>query len=309
MTRLRGSVRTATLVATAAILVGSACESPTDENSTVRLTIRMRLRASTQDVGPAGGAVWIFASENDPVFRALAHPSFGISCPMTTTPVTVCEEEVPANATYSFLAAEPDPAIFGQFGPPEDADTLPRAQYVSFAQWKGCDAEPERGTCVVDRSGDIEIEAEFQYLTPVVVYQIGAARFDYLTFQPLPSLKVPAQAKNLIDGAGCHGLLQPVPLRCDTVHMVGAESRRRLVAFVPRLTTFELRPSGGFHTNFVDWSVPCGIVLDESGCVIRTPAADTSGTPVRMTFRYEYWDCPSGPSDRDLGGCAFVRPD
>ncbi|HEX7122203.1 MAG TPA: hypothetical protein VF178_07510 [Gemmatimonadaceae bacterium] len=297
-------------MAIAALLAATACESPTDDDSTVRLTIRIRLRATTEDVGPAGGAVWIFASENDPVFRAFAHPSFGISCPMTTTPVTVCEEEIPANGTYTFLATEPDPAIFGKFGPPEDADTLPRPEYVAFAQFTGCDEQPERGTCVVNPSGDVEIEAEFQYLTPVVVYQIGAARFDYLTFQPLPSLQVPARSVNLIDGAGCQGLLlQPTVIPCDTVHKVGAEPQRRILAFVPRLTTFVLRPFNGSQTNFVGWSIPCGVIIEESGCFFRSPADDTSGTPVRVTLRYEYWDCPSGPSDRDLGGCTLVRPD
>lgn len=307
MNGLRGATRTTLLLLVAAI--AGACESPTDDTSTVTVTVRMRLRATTQDIGPTGAAVWLFATEDQPVFRALAHPSFGISCPMTTTPVTVCEQEIPPGAVLTLLAAEPDPAIFGTFGPPEDADTIPRPEYVQFAAWQGCDEVPERGTCVVDRSGNVEIEAEFQYLNPVVVYQIGAARFDYLTFQTLPTLKVPAQSENLINGAGCQGLLHEPPIHCDTVRSVGAEPRRRIVAFVPRLTTFELRPSDGFQTNFVDWSIPCGIVVGESGCVIRSPGDDTTGTAVRITFRYEYWDCPTGPSDRDLGGCAFVRPD
>src|SRR5690606_12216884 len=141
-----------------------------------------------------------------------------------------------------------------------------------------------RGTCVVDRSGDIQIDAEFQYLTPVVVYQIGAARFDYLAFHPIPMLKVPAQAENLLNAAGCRRMAQTPPVHGDTVHLVGAEPRRRFVAFVPRLTTFEFFPGDGFQTSFVDWMDPCGTVFDESGCLIRTPADDTSGTPMRMTF-------------------------
>lgn len=302
--------RPAALLVALSLLVGAGCESATEDDPTVTLTVRMRLRAETKDVGPAAAAVWIFGSEDDrqPIYRAVAYPAMGISCPMTTTPVTICEREVPRGFLLSLLAEESDPAISAQLGPPAESDTARNPQYVRFATFSGCDEEPERGTCVIDRRGDIEVDVEFQYLAPFVVYQVGTARFDYLAFHPAPSLRVPAQAENILNGTGCRGIIQEPIVHCDTVHQVGGDPVRRFIAWAPPSTTFELRPGDGAQTHFVAWDTPCSEVIAGSGCMIRTSGTDTSGTATRVTFRYEYWDCPAGPRERDFGGCTLVRP-
>ena len=220
----------------------TACEPPTEESeSTVRLTLRVRLRAETKNIGPTTASVWIFAAEGI-VPRGLSHPSFGIRCVLSETPVTVCEEEVPRGQVITLLAAESDPAIIANFGPIEDADTVHSGQYVEFDEFTGCEDEPEMGSCVVDSSGDVEVDAVFHYMTEIVVQQIGAARFDYLAFHPSPMLKVPAESDNILNSVGCNGVASEPPLHCDSVRMVGGEPYRRIRAYVPRSTTFELRP-------------------------------------------------------------------
>lgn len=286
----------------------AACEPPTEESeSTVRLTLRIRLRAETQNIGPTAASVWIFAAEGI-VPRGLSHPSFGIRCALSETPVTTCVEDVPRGQVITLLATEGDPAILANFGPVEDADTAHSGQYLEFDVFTGCEDEPEVGSCVVDSSGDVEVGAVFQYMTQVVVQQIGAARFDYLTFHPSPMLKVPAESHNILNSAGCSGVASEPARHCDSVRMVGSEPYRRIRAYVPRSTTFELRPGDGAQTSFIEWDYPCGVVIEGSGCVLRTSATDTAGTPLRVTFKYEYWQCPSGPSDRDTGGCTLIRP-
>lgn len=297
------------IAATLLTLAGAtACEPPTEESeSTVRLTLRVRLRAETKNIGPTTASVWIFAAEGI-VPRGLSHPSFGIRCVLSETPVTVCEEEVPRGQVITLLAAESDPAILANFGPIEDADTAHSGQYVEFDAFEGCEDEPDVGSCVVDSSGDVEVTAIFQYMTELVVQQIGAARFDYLAFHPSPMLKVPPESNNILNSVGCDGVASEPPRHCDSVRVVGGEPYRRIRAYVPRSTTFELRPGDGAETSFIEWDYPCGVVIGGSGCVVRTSATDTAGTPVRITFKYEYWQCPSGPSDRNTGGCTLIRP-
>jgi hypothetical protein len=289
-------------------VVLAGCEPPTEEDGQVTVTLRMRLRAETQDRGPAAGTVWIFAARQN-VPRSQAHPSFGLACPFSTTPVTVCEQTVPRGLTLTLIAAEGDPAVFGEFGPPQDSDTAHLAQQVEFGGWAGCDQEPDRGICVVDSSGDVEVGVEYQYLTPVVVYQAGAASFDYLINVTLPTLKVPGQSDNLLNSAGCPGIAHEPPDPCGTVRAVGSQPHRLIRAYVPRAALMYFQPVGGIETNFIEWDFPCGIIQYESGCIFRTAADDTAATPIRLTVKYEYWQCPEGPSDwSEFGRCTLVRP-
>lgn len=284
-----------------------ACEPPTGDEGTVTVTVRMRLRAETRDMGAAAAAVWIFGGDGA-VSRAYVTPSHGIRCDFSQTPVTVCQKEVPRGTLVTLMAAEGEPAILVNFGPPEDADTAHSSRYVEFVRWSGCEEEPERGSCVVDASGDLEVGAEFQYMTQIVVHQIGAARFDYIVYNPLPMLRIPPESNNIINSAGCRGVSQSPPVHCDSVHVVGSDPQRRMRAYVPRATTFELRPGNGTETSFIEWDYPNCAVFEESGCVFPTSSSDTAGTPLVMTFKFEYWQCPAGPSDRDTGGCTLIRP-
>jgi hypothetical protein len=142
-----------------------------------------------------------------------------------------------------------------------------------------------------------------------VVYQAGAASFDYLINVTLPTLKVPGQSDNLLNSAGCPGIAHEPPDPCGTVRAVGSQPHRLIRAYVPRAALMYFQPVGGIETNFIEWDFPCGIIQYESGCIFRTAADDTAATPIRLTVKYEYWQCPEGPSDwSEFGRCTHVRP-
>jgi len=286
------------LLFAAASLVG--CE-PTgvDEEDTVELTLRVRL-AGGRDMGPTPGRVYVFFSEDQSVPRAYAFPEQAADvCVLDTTPVTTCSIAVPRYTMISLVAAEPDPAVVVRFAPESPDDTLRDGRYVEFTGWTECPDRAERGLCVLPASRDVMIEANFQLLQQVSVYQTGVALMDYVAISAAPTLKAPAENDNILDLAGCRS--RP----CDDIRLVGSVPYHRITAYVPRQTIFGMFTASAPETEFQDWQgacIPSGVYGPET-CSLISP--DTSGAPIRILVRYSWWDCPGGPRERDTGSCVL----
>lgn len=280
-----------------------ACE-PTgiDEGDTVELTLRVRL-AGGRDVGPTPGRVYVF-SEEQPVPRAFAFPEFAEECVLATTPVTTCTFAVPRYTTLSLIAAEPDPAVVVRFAPESPDDTVRDGRYVEFTEWTECPDRAERGLCVLPANRDVTIEANFQLLQQVSVYQVGVALLDYAAISAAPTLKVPAENDNILDLAGCRRVLNnPGAAPCDDIRLVGSAPYHRLTAYVPRATIFGMFSAPAPETEFQEWQgacIPSGL-YGPATCSLISP--DTAGAPIRITVRYSWWECPGGPRERNTGSC------
>ena len=294
-------MRVAAFLLAAAIL--QACD-PTGvgDVETVELTLRIKL-AGDRNVGPSPGRIHVY-TESAAVARAWAFPDFGEVCVLATTPVTVCTFDVPRYQPLSLIAAEPDPAVFVRFAPESASDTVRDGRFVEFTGWTDCADRPERGVCVIRPTRDVTIEGNFQLLQQVSVYQTGVARMDYVTFSAAPPLKVPAENYNILDLAGCRRVHTNMGPPCDSVRVVGDVPHHRVTTYVGRQTIVGLFPVAGAETEFVRWEGNC----IESGtypraCSLISP--DISGPPIRLTVRYTWWSCPTGPSERNTGGCVL----
>lgn len=204
----------------------------------------------------------------------------------------------------SLLAADPDPAVFVRFAPASPQDTVRDGRYVEFTRWTECPERAERGLCVVKATTGLTIEANFQLMQQVSVYQTGAGRMDYVTFPPGPSLKVPAENFSILELAGCRRQLPSLTAPCDSVRMVGDSPYHRFTAYVPRKTIVGMIPVPGVATEFARWDGDCIPSIYGAGvCSIISP--DTVLGPIVLTVRFSWWSCPKGPSDRDTGGCVL----
>lgn len=280
-----------------------ACEPTAVEDAPVELTLRLTL-AGGHDVGATPGRVWVF-SDSVPLPRAAAFPENGQPCVLATTPVTTCTVSAPRFSYVSLIVSEPDPAVVVRFSPRSPDDTLRDGRYVEFTGWTECPDRAERGLCVIRARNDTIIEANFQLMQQVTVYQTGAARMDYVTFAAAPTLKVPAQGYNILDLAGCRRVLnQPAP-PCDSLRVVGDSAFHRFTAYVPRQTIVGMFPVSGAETEFIRWDGDCILSGLYGGGVCSLISPDTSGVPILLTVRYTWWQCASGPSDRDTGGCVL----
>jgi hypothetical protein len=294
--------RTCQLVVAAAL----ACE-PTgvDRVETVELTLHMQL-ASGYDIGPTPGRVYVY-TDSQPVPRAGAFPEDGEVCVFATTPVTTCAFQVPRYGPASLIVAEPEPAIFVRFAPKSSQDTVRDGRYVEFTGWTDCPDPTDRGLCVIRPSNDVTIEANFQLMQQVTVYQTGAARMDYVTFAAVPTLRVPAQNYNILDYAGCRRIVRAPFAPCDSVRLMGDVPYHRFTAYVPRATIVGMFPVAGLETEYDHWDGDCILsgVFWNGVCSLISP--DTSGAPILLTARFTWWDCGGVPSDRDKGNC-ILKP-
>lgn len=294
------------LLCSAVTLAG--CESTgVGEVEKVDLALRLQL-AGGRDVGPTPARVYVF-TDSEPVPRGFARPADAAEeCLLATTPVTTCTFAVPRRGPVTLIVAEPDPAVSVRFAPSSPQDTVRDGRYVEFTGWTDCPDATDRGHCVVRPNGSQMIEGNFQLMQQVAVYQTGAARMDYVTFAAAPTLKVPAQNYNILDLAGCRRVLNPPAAPCDAIRLVGNEPYHRLSAFVPRQTIVGMFPVEGLLTEFVRWDGDCIPSGRYGGGVCSLISPDTSGAPILLTVRYTWWDCPTGPSDRDNGNCTLRQP-
>ena len=281
----------------------TGCESSVVENETIELTLRLQLRQG-YDVGPTPGRVYVFIDSSE-VSRGVAFPEDGEPCVLATTPVTTCTFTVPFGSFVSLIATEPDPAVFVRFAPESPQDTVRDGRFVEFTNWTECPERAERGLCVVRVTGNTTVEGNFQLQQQIIVYQVGAARVDYLAFAPAPMLKLPAENDNILDYAGCQRLLSSSDNFCDSVRVVGASRHHRITAYVPRKTTFGMFTKAGPETEVQGWDGPCIVsgLFGPGVCSLISP--DTVRGPIRITVNYSWWDCPLGPSERDMGGCVL----
>jgi hypothetical protein len=272
-----------------------ACD-PTgiDDGEPVDLTVRITL-AGDRNVGPSPARVFVYA-DSQPVPRAYALPENG--------EVTVCTFSIPRYSHVSLIVHEPDPAVFVRLAPQSAQDTIRDGRFVEFTSWTECESSEDRGVCQIRLSRAMTIEANFQQMQQVSVYQIGAASMDYVTIAEFPTLQVPPVNDNVLDYAGCRRLLsggQP----CDAVRMVGEVAFHRFTAFVPRNTIVGMFSARGVDTEFQAWigdCIPSGL-YGRGVCSLISP--DISGAPIVITARYSWWQCPAGLSDVDVGGCSL----
>lgn len=283
----------------------ASCEAAAPENETVELTVRVRL-AGGRDVGTTPGRIHVF-SDSQPLSRGTASFAVGQPCTLATTPETTCTVTVPRFLPVTLVATEPDPAVSVRLVGQAASDTVRDGRYVEFTGWTDCPDATERGVCVVRPSTDISLSANFQLMQQVTVYQVGAARMDYVTVAAAPTLKLPGTTDNILDLAGCRRVLQ-YGAPCDSVRLIGGAPFHRFTAFVPRATIVAMFPVGGVETAFLRWDGPCipASLYAEGTCSLISP--DTSGAPILLTVHYQWWNCPNGPSDRNTGSCQLVNP-
>ena len=305
-------MRVPRLFAFVVALTALACEPVVEEEGTVELTLRLKL-GQGYDIGPTPGRVFIYA-DSVVVNRAVAFPELADDvCVLATTPVTTCTVTVPRLSTVSLVAAEAEGAVFVRLTPQSPQDTVRDGRYVEFTGWTECDDRAERGLCVIRPSNSVTIEGNFQLMQQVTVYQTGAARMEYRLYTPGPTLKVPAENYNILDYAGCKRdltlnlwIVHDAP--CDSVRVVGDSPYHRFTAYVPRKTIVGMLPIAGPDTEYDSVQGDCILsgIYWPGVCSLISP--DTVVAPILLTARFTWWDCPVGPSDRDLGGCVLRRP-
>ena len=291
------------LVLALPLLALLACDSTgVGDAEPVDLTVRIKL-AGDRNVGPSPARVFVYA-DTEPVPRAYALPQDGEVCALTSTPVTVCNFSIPRYSHVSLIVHEPDPAVFVRLAPQSVEDTVRGGRFVEFTDWTECANRQDRGVCQIRLSGATTIEANFQLMQQVSVYQIGAASMDYITIAEFPTLQVPPVNDNVLDYAGCRRVLSGGS-PCDAVRMVGEAPYHRFTAFVPRKTIVGMFPARGVDTEFQAWVGDCipSSLYGRGVCSLISP--DTSGAPIMLTARYSWWLCPDGLSDVDRGGCSL----
>ena len=289
-----------------------SCEPVVDEKPTVELSLRLKLQQG-YDVGPAPGRVFIYV-DSVAVSRATAFPELAEEvCVLATTPVTTCTVTVPRLSIVSLVAAEAEGAVLVRFAPQSAQDTVRDGRYVEFTGWTECDDRAERGLCVLRPSNSVTVEGNFQLMQQVTVYQTGAARMEYRLYTPGPTLKVPAENYNILDYAGCKrdvatDLWVVHDFPCDSVRVAGDSPYHRFTAYVPRKTIVGMLPIAGPETEYDSLQGDCILsgIYWPGVCSLISP--DTVVGPIILTARFTWWDCPSGPSDRDVGNCMLRRP-
>lgn len=299
------------LPATAALLAALAGCSPVagSDADGVAVTLKLRL-AGGRDVGATPGKVYVYAGETS-VPRHQAFPPGTGACALDATPSRDCTVTVQRGQVVTLVAAESDPAVFVRLAQASPQDTVRDGSRVEFTGWGGCPDAADRGLCVLRAAGPVTVEANFQLMTQVTVYQTGAARLDWITQAPAPMLKVPAESFNILDSAGCRRVLSPPAAPCDSVRVIGGEPWHRFTAYVPRQTVVGMFPVAGFETAFVRWDGSCipSSLYGLGVCSLITPSE--SGDPIILTLRFQWWSCPGGPSDRAIPGqeCVLMGGD
>lgn len=286
-------------------MLGAGCEAVAVDEGTVELTVRVSLLGG-QAVGPTPAAIFVF-TDSVPIIRASALPWNAEPCALADTPQVTCTFTVPRGRPVSLIAHESDPAVMVRLAPMSAQDTVRDGRFVEFTRWTGCDDRPERGVCVVRPRGDATVDASFQLMQQVTVYQTGAARMDYVTFAAAFTLKVPAQAHNILDLVGCRRVFSG-GAPCDSVRLMGPQVFHRFTAYVPRQTIVGFFPDGGAQTEFGRWDGFCIPSVSHHPGVCSLVSPDSAGAPIILTAHYQWWDCPDGPSDRNWGFCTLRDP-
>jgi hypothetical protein len=291
-------------VAASVLAAVAACSSATGDEAH-DVTVRLRL-AGGRNIGSTLGKVYAYTGTQG-IRRVAATPQAGSACTMSQTPETTCTVEILPGEVVTLIAVEPDPAVFVRLEPRSTQDTVPDPRYVEFREWTGCPSATEAGVCVIEPGDNTTIDATFQLMQQVTVYQTGAARMDWIVNTTGPMLKVPAESDNLLDLAGCRRVLNPPAAPCDSVRLIGDEPWHRFTAYVPGGSVVGMFPVDGAGTQFLGWDGDCTLSGTYGGGVCSLITPEVSGDPILLTLRYQWWDCGGVPSDADLVGQGCVK--
>ena len=304
------------LIVTPLIAVAASCwSSGITENEAgveeVSVNVVMRVRGNHANLGPIDAHVFVYASDF-PVSRGAATVAGSQVCSFGTATSKSCSLKVPRGSVVTLLAAEGRPGIATTVHPEEPGDTTHSGQFVEFANWVNCTEEVEPGSCLLTANSDESVGAEFDVMTEIVVYQVGSARMDYLIAAPKPALRIPDEPVNALHGRGC-ALIQTHPFEligCTALVRAGSTPVRRLTAHVSRGSSMAMRTLPGEATTIKEWTPVCAYHFYSNGCgIVLAVAPDSTAPVIRYTLWYDYWQCPTGPEDRDTGtGCVLVKP-
>jgi hypothetical protein len=285
---------------------------PTDDGSEVTIRIEMHLAGETAD-RPATAARILAYAGRDTLRRSLIAVKGGSLCSLEHTPDFSCEYTIPKGRSVTLIAAEGSGDVDGDLRSPGAADTAHSASFVQFVGYtSNCVSTGESGACAFVANDDITtVRAEFRYMTQVTVYQVGAAALDFYISAATPPLRLPGDGVINIDGVGCWFITQSPPGHCDNVHAIGADPVHRFTVRLPRNSVMLVLPGDGAQSFFRRWDGPCIPSAGGIDCLVSASSGDTAGTPIVLTLKYEYWQCPSGVSDHDdpPGTCTLVQPD
>lgn len=302
-----------TLLAAIPLAGTLACGAATSPGAGEQVTIRIQLHLDGETADrPATLARILAYAGKDTLSRSLIALKGGSLCALDHTPDVTCEYPIPKGRSVTLIAAEGPGDVDGDLRAPDPADTAHSTTFVQFVGYSpNCVSTGESGACAFVANDDVTVRAEFRYMTQVVVYQIGAAALDFYLAAATPPLRLPGDGVIDIDGVGCSLIAESLPRHCDSVRMIGGDPVHRFTIRLPRNSMALVVPGDGAQTFFRGWDGPCLSSAGGIDCLVSTSSGDTAGTPIVLTLKYEYWQCPSGVSDHDdpPGSCTLVRPD
>ena len=294
----------------------AACWSSgiTDEESEgeVNVTVTMRMRGTHANLGAIDAHVLVY-SGTVPLDRAAATVSGSQDCSFGSTTAASCTFSVPRGSVVTLLATEGRSGIADEVRAEQPGDTTHTGSFVEFVRWTSCPVEVGPGACAFEAEEDQTVGAEYDPMTQVVVYQVGTAYFDYLISAPKPSLRVPLEQRNALDGRGCTLMVRnpPVLQPCTGLVKAGATPVRRITAYVTRSSEFYLSTYPGQSTTLKEWGAQCAVYFYPNGCgIVLGSLPDSTGKSVRVTLWYDFWQCSTGPEESDITGlnCSLIKP-
>ena len=295
----------------AAPLIGTlSCGAITGEVGEVTISVHLHLQGETADF-PATMARVLSYAGRDTLQRGQILAKGGSLCSLDHTPDVTCEYTIPKGRAVTLIAAEGSGDVDGELRAPATTDTVHSARYLEFVGFSpNCTIFIERGTCVFTANTDVTVDADFRYMAQVVVYQVGAAALDFYVDVPTPTLKLPGDGGNNINGLGCVNITNDPAIGCDHVHAIGGEPVHRFTVWLPHNGIVVVHPFDGAQTFFLGWDGPCSSVSGGIDCLVSFASPDALRTPIVLTLRYGYWQCPGGVSDHDdpPGACTLVEP-
>jgi hypothetical protein len=301
----------------AALVLLAACWSSgiTDEEGSegeVNVTVTLRMRGTHANLGPIDAHVLVYSGAA-PLDRVAATLSGSEVCSFGSATTASCTVSVPRGSVVTLLATEGRSGIADVVRSEQPADTAHTGSFVEFVRWTTCPTEIGPGACAFNAEQDQTVGAEYDPMTQVVVYQVGTAYFDYLVSAPKPSLRVPLEQRNVLDGRGCSLMVRtpPVLQPCTALVKAGATPVRRITAYVTRSSEFYLSTYPGQSTTLKEWGAQCAVYFYPNGCaIVLGSQPDSTGKSVRVTLWYDFWQCSTGPEEQDIAGlnCTLVKP-
>lgn len=285
--------------------VALSCSASFEEEP-YELTLRIRLHGD-KSVGSTPARIYFYDAEAG-VPRFAVIPQGARSCALTVTPETICHFTVQPGRVVTLIATESDPGVESRIALASPDDTVRSGGHIEFLGWSECQELLDRGACVL-KTGTRSVEATYQLMTQVVIYQTGVSYLDWLTFGGSPMLKVPPNPDNILDGLGCQSRLQ-FSGPCDDLRFFDDEPRHRYTIHLSRGMVLGVFPFDAANAHFIRWDGDCLLSQAYPGGPCSIVAPDTAALePIVLTLRHEWWDCPEGPREQDIGFCILRGAD